>query len=58
MLVVDFMHEVELGVWKALFTHLVRILDATPSGGTLVGDLDKRYDHTMIFSIIMGLSSS
>jgi len=58
MLVVDFMHEVELGVWKALFTYLVCILDATPSGGTLVGDLDKRYDHTMIFSVIMGLSSS
>ena len=23
MLVVDMMHEYELGVWKALFTHLV-----------------------------------
>ena len=58
MLVVDFMHEVELGVWKALFTHLVHILDTTPSREGLIGDLDKRYDHTMRFSIIMGLSSS
>jgi len=58
MLVVDFMHEVELGVWKALFTHLVCILDATPSREGLIGDLDKRYDHTMRFSVITGLSSS
>ena len=26
MLVLDFMHEFELGIWKALFTHLVCIL--------------------------------
>lgn len=26
MLVVDLMHEIELGVWKALFTHLIRML--------------------------------
>jgi len=57
MLVVDFMHEVELGVWKALFTHLIRILDAMPRG-SLVGDLDKRYDHSIIISVIMGLSAS
>ena len=28
MLVVDLMHEFELGVWKALFIHLLRILNA------------------------------
>ncbi|KAF9551569.1 hypothetical protein CPC08DRAFT_738298 [Agrocybe pediades] len=28
LFVPDFMHEVELGVWKALFTHLLRILIA------------------------------
>ena len=28
MLVVDLMHEFELGVWKSLFIHLLRILDA------------------------------
>jgi hypothetical protein len=27
MLVVDLMHEYELGVWKATFIHLLRILD-------------------------------
>ncbi|EPQ53855.1 hypothetical protein GLOTRDRAFT_44791 [Gloeophyllum trabeum ATCC 11539] len=28
MLAVDLMHEFELGVWKAVFTHLIRILEA------------------------------
>jgi len=32
MLVVDFMHECELGTWKALFTHLIRLLYALPGG--------------------------
>jgi hypothetical protein len=27
MLVVDLMHEVELGVWMAVFIHLLRLLD-------------------------------
>jgi hypothetical protein len=43
MLVVDFMHECELGTWKALFTHLVRILYALPGGAQLVATLDSRY---------------
>jgi hypothetical protein len=43
MLVVDFMHEVELGVWKALFVHLIRILYAAAPNGRLVSELDKRY---------------
>lgn len=47
MLVVDFMHEFELGVWKALFTHLVRILYAAELGGRLVATLDERYDHSL-----------
>ena len=29
MLVVDLLHEFELGVWKAVLTHLLRILHAT-----------------------------
>jgi hypothetical protein len=45
MLVIDFMHEVELGVWKALFAHLIRILYAGASSGTLVAELDKRYRY-------------
>jgi hypothetical protein len=43
MLVVDFMHECELGTWKALFIHLLRLLYALPRGSELVADLDSRY---------------
>ena len=43
MLVVDLMHEFELGVWKALFIHLLRILSAAQVGDTLVNELDRRY---------------
>jgi hypothetical protein len=43
MLVVDLLHEFELGVWKALFTHLIRILHAAAPHGGLVADLDRRY---------------
>jgi hypothetical protein len=39
--VVDLLHEFELGVWKAIFTHLMRILHAI--GGNVVQDLNKRY---------------
>lgn len=39
MLVVDLMHEFELGVWKALFIHLLRILEAVDK--SLVGELDR-----------------
>jgi hypothetical protein len=40
MLVVDIMHEFELGVWKALFIHLIRILQA--SSAALVNEMDCR----------------
>ena len=40
MLVVDLMHEFELGVWKALFIHLLHILEAVNK--TLVDELDRR----------------
>jgi hypothetical protein len=43
MLVVDFMHECELGTWKALFTHLIRLLYALPGGDGLVACLDNRF---------------
>lgn len=43
MLVVDLMHEFELGVWKALFAHLIRILYAAAPGGRLVALLDERF---------------
>ncbi|KIY46552.1 hypothetical protein FISHEDRAFT_66447 [Fistulina hepatica ATCC 64428] len=42
MLVVDFMHEFELGIWKALFTHIVRMLYAVDASGCIVGEFDRR----------------
>ncbi|RXW19475.1 hypothetical protein EST38_g6369 [Candolleomyces aberdarensis] len=41
MLVVDLMHEVDLGVWKSLFIQLLRLLEATDKG--LLTILDVRY---------------
>lgn len=41
MLVPDLLHEFELGVWKAIFTHLLRILIA--AGPSLIHQLDERY---------------
>jgi hypothetical protein len=43
MLVVDLLHEFELGIWKALFKHLIRVLHAAASHGGLVAELDRRY---------------
>ena len=40
MLVVDLMHEFELGVWKSIFIHLLRILDC--QNESLKHELDKR----------------
>lgn len=43
MLVVDLLHEFELGVWKTLFSHLIRLLYAAGNGSDkLVVELDKR----------------
>ncbi|KAI0055695.1 hypothetical protein BV25DRAFT_1815207 [Artomyces pyxidatus] len=47
MLVVDLMHEIELGVWKNLFIHLIRILDAVDEG--LKYELDRRYREISAF---------
>ena len=41
MLVVDLMHEFELGMWKALFIHLLQILNAKDLA--LIHELDQRY---------------
>jgi hypothetical protein len=43
MMAVDLLHEFELGVWKAVFKHLVRILYAISPGGDLVRQLDHRF---------------
>jgi len=40
MFVVDLLHEFEIGVWKAIFTHLMRILNVV--GGNVVQLLNER----------------
>jgi len=47
LFVVDLLHEFELGVWKATFTHLLRILYA--QGGDGIQMLNKR-SFTHIFN--------
>jgi hypothetical protein len=41
MLVVDLLHEFELGVWKAVLTHLLRILYA--KGDNTIQTFNRRY---------------
>jgi hypothetical protein len=50
MLVVDLMHEFELGVWKAIFIHLLRILYAAAPGGRLITELNRR-QAKLLYSI-------
>ena len=54
MMVVDLMHEFELGVWKMLFTHLIRILyAASERPGVLVDELNTRYmQHGIIVNAL------
>jgi hypothetical protein len=41
--VVDLLHEFEIGVWKSVLTHLIRMLYAIPGEGIgCVGLLDTR----------------
>ncbi|TFK38281.1 hypothetical protein BDQ12DRAFT_698836 [Crucibulum laeve] len=47
MFVPDLLHEFELGIWKATFTHLLRILHAT--GGDGVQKLNKRFRQISTF---------
>ncbi len=41
MFVPDFLHEFELGVWKAIYTHILRLLHA--QGGSTLNEFNKRY---------------
>ena len=41
MFVVDFLHEIELGVWKAVFSHCIRLLYAHDPNA--VHELNKQY---------------
>lgn len=47
MLVPDFMHEFELGIWKAVLTHLIRILVA--NGDNSVQAMNRRYRQVPTF---------
>lgn len=47
MFVVDELHEFELGVWKAILTHLFRILHA--AGGHAIQKLNERYVYVTYF---------
>lgn len=46
MLAVDILHEVEIGVWKSMFIHLLRLLEAVGVGKTDV--LDSRYVYLIL----------
>lgn len=46
------MHEFELGVWKALFIHLLRMLNAADKA--LVHELDRRYvNHSLKSNVVL-----
>lgn len=47
MLVVDLLHEVELGMWKDLFMHILRILQA--KDGHILHVVDYRYGFGRTF---------
>ncbi|KAJ3797838.1 hypothetical protein GGU11DRAFT_816262 [Lentinula aff. detonsa] len=49
MLAVDLLHEIELGVWRTLWTHLIRMLYAAPHGPRLVAELDRRFRQVPAF---------
>ncbi len=49
MFVPDLLHEFELGVWKATFIHLMRILHA--NGNDSIQKLNKRYAPTSLHPI-------
>lgn len=50
MLVVDLLHEFELGVWKNLFVHLLRILASV--NPALLHTLDRRYVRSACWSCV------
>ncbi|KAJ3514106.1 hypothetical protein NMY22_g14847 [Coprinellus aureogranulatus] len=47
MVSVDILHEVEIGVWKTLFIHLLRLLEALGTSGT--GILNSRFRQVPTF---------
>jgi hypothetical protein len=57
MLVVDFMHEFELGVWKLTFTHILRVLRAAQPGGTGVAELNARCASLLVSFLLIDKKS-
>jgi hypothetical protein len=51
MYVVDFLHEFLLGVWQAVFVHLLRILDVL--GSDYVNELDLRCIYTVVRCLLV-----
>ena len=49
MLVVDLLHEFELGVWKSILIYLFRIVDSLK--GTVLAELDRRWEFHIIDSL-------
>jgi hypothetical protein len=47
LFVPDLLHEFELGVWKATFVHLIRLLYA--SGGDAIQQLNERYKCSYMY---------
>ncbi|KAF8599827.1 hypothetical protein BDV93DRAFT_448735, partial [Ceratobasidium sp. AG-I] len=48
-LVVDQLHEIDLGVWKSLFRHLVRILHSGDTSGLAVSNFNQRFRSVPTF---------
>jgi hypothetical protein len=42
LFVVDLLHEFEIGIWKSVLTHLIRILHASPDSDNHIAELDRR----------------
>ena len=49
MLVIDLLHKVELGVWKAVFIHLLWLLDCVNE--SLKHELERQYMQINILDI-------
>lgn len=46
MLIVDLLHEFELGVWKAILTHLLHMVESLR--GTVLAELDHWCDNLLV----------
>ncbi|KAI0039303.1 hypothetical protein FA95DRAFT_1451096, partial [Auriscalpium vulgare] len=56
MLAVDLLHEFELGVWKAVFSHLIRMIEASNPGN--IHELNRRFRAVSSFSGIRSFADN